>query len=122
MAFDPYIAERIERILGDKKVSYYPKYMMGGVAFMVDDKMCIGILSSKPEKPSQIMARVGPDIYDEAASREGCHKSPTSGRTMKGYIFIDQDALDTDQELEYWVQLCLDFNPIAKVSKKRKKA
>ena len=44
-----------------------------------------------------------------------------TGRPMKGYVFLTDDAIDLESDLEYWVQLALDFNPLAKASKKRKK-
>ena len=44
-----------------------------------------------------------------------------AGRPMKGYVFVEPEAIDMDKQLEYWVQLCLDFNPLAKASKKKKK-
>jgi len=39
---------------------------------------------------------------------------------MKGYIFVTQDGFKSAKDLHYWLQLCLDFNPLAKASKKRK--
>ena len=41
-----------------------------------------------------------------------------TGRSMKGFIYVSPDGIDTEEELEYWIQLCLDFNPLAKKSKK----
>ena len=43
-----------------------------------------------------------------------------TGRSMKGYVFLTVDAYDLDSDLQYWLQLALDFNPLAKASKKRK--
>jgi len=42
-----------------------------------------------------------------------------TGRPMNGYVFISPNGIDMDTDLEYWVQLCLNFNPFAKASKKR---
>jgi hypothetical protein len=42
-----------------------------------------------------------------------------TGRPMKGYVFIDPIGIDMDKDLEYWIQLCLDYNPKAKSSKKK---
>ena len=43
-----------------------------------------------------------------------------TGRIMKGYVFVDIDALDTKKKLEYWIALALEFNKKAKASKKKK--
>ncbi|NND32832.1 MAG: RNA methyltransferase, partial [Saprospiraceae bacterium] len=40
---------------------------------------------------------------------------------MQGYVFVEPDAIDMDEELAYWIQLSLDYNPLAKSSKKSKK-
>ena len=82
---------------------------------MVDEKMCLGIVQE------EMMTRIGTERYAEALTKDGCKEMNFTGRAMKGYVFLEPDALDLDEELNYWVQLCLDFNPLAKVSKKRKK-
>ena len=43
-----------------------------------------------------------------------------TGRPMKGFIFVDSLGLDMQEDLEEWIQLCLDFNPFAKKGKKKK--
>ena len=48
MAYDEYLEERVINILNDKRVSYSRKRMMGGLTFMVDEKMCVGIIRPKP--------------------------------------------------------------------------
>ena len=40
---------------------------------------------------------------------------------MSGYIQIDETGLKTKKEFDYWIGLALDYNSIAKASKKRKK-
>ncbi len=121
MAFDEYIVERISRVLESKKVSFRIMKMMGGMCFMVDEKMCVGVMGKKDGRPNQIMARIGPAVYEAALLREGCSEMTFTGRSMKGFVFVVEDAFDTEDDLEYWVQLCIDYNPLAKASKKRKK-
>ncbi len=36
---------------------------------------------------------------------------------MRGYIFVTPDRFDTEEYLEYWIDLCIAFNPFAKASK-----
>ena len=42
-----------------------------------------------------------------------------TGRPMKGFAFIDPKGFDLEKDLEYWIQLAIDFNPFAKSSKKK---
>ncbi len=119
MAYSEYMADRIRRIFDEKKVEYYAKKMMGGLCFMVDNKMCCGIHYSKKKETDLLMARIGEAAYDDAIKRDGCHPMDFTGRPMKGYVFVTPDGFDMDVDLEYWLRLCLDFNPIAKSSKKK---
>ncbi|MDB4835207.1 TfoX/Sxy family protein [Cyclobacteriaceae bacterium] len=113
MAFDEYLAERIDHLLAEKHVSYEAKKMMGGLCYMVNDKMCFGVVKNT------LMARINPAIYDLCLQKEGCSEMNFTGKSMKGFVFVDQYAIDLDDHLEYWVQLCLDFNPYAKSKKKK---
>ena len=38
-----------------------------------------------------------------------------------GVTFVDAEVLNTKQKLAYWVKLALEYNAIAKASKKKKK-
>ena len=55
MAYNEYLGERIATSLAKMGVVYEEKRMMGGVAFMVDDKMCVGVVKEN------LMARLGRD-------------------------------------------------------------
>ena len=112
MAYNEYLANRIHNVLKEKKVVFYEKKMFGGLCFMVNDKMCLGIVKN------EVMARIGADNYDAALKKKGCNEMNFTGRPMKGYVFLNEEATDMDGDLEYWIQLALDFNPLARSSKK----
>jgi len=114
MAYDEYLAERVNTVLKDKGIHFEEKRMMGGLTFMVDEKMCLGVIKEN------LMARIGPDAYEDALKQKGCVSMDFTGRPMKGYVFIEPIGIDMDDELAYWVQLALNFNPFAKSSKKKK--
>jgi len=115
MAYDLYLAERIRIILKEKKIKSSEIAMMGGLAFMVDDKMCIGVIKD------ELMARIGPDAFEEALKKPGCEAMKFTGRPMKGFVTISPEHIDMQDDLEYWINLCLIYNPIAKSSKKKGK-
>ena len=120
MAYDEYLADRIRRILKDKKIVFHDKKMMGGLVFMVNGKMLCGIHIDKKLGDSLLMARVGEAAYEEHIDRKECLPMDFTGRPMRGFTFVTREGMDSEGELEHWIQLALDFNPLAKQSKKKK--
>lgn len=117
MAYNQHLADRIKQNLESRKIKYIEKKMFGGVCLMVDDKMLIGVMKE------QLMARVDPEVdAPKALKRKGAVTMDFTGKTMKGFILVDEDAIDLEEDLEYWVSLCLKYNPKAKASKKKAKA
>lgn len=113
--YNEFLADRIRRVLKEKNISYTEKKMMGGLAIMVNDKMCVGITND------DLMARINPDIYEEALTRDGVREMDFTKKPMKGWIYVSPAGIDLDDDLESWIQLALDFNPKAKSSKRQKK-
>ena len=120
MAYDEYLADRVRQLLKEKSVSFFDKKMMGGLCFMVDDKMLCGLVNDKNTDSTIMMARIGEATYEKALKKEHCSEMNFTGRSMKNFVFVSADGIDLDDDLDYWIQLCLDFNPLAKISKKRK--
>lgn len=115
MAYNEHLAERIDRIMKDRKADYYTKKMFGGLCYMVDNKMCCGLIQG------ELMARINPEIYESSLQKDGVNEMNFTGRPMKGYVFVQESATDMEEDLEFWIDLCLEFNPLAKASKKKKK-
>ncbi len=116
MAYDEHLASRVCTLLGKRGVAYEEKRMMGGLTFMVNDKMCLGVGKAR------LMARIDPEGYDEALTRKGCRPMDFTGRPMRGFVFIEPDAVGSDRELARWLDLALAYNPKAPQAKKRKRA
>lgn len=88
--------------------------MFGGVAFMVDNKMCICV------GDDDIMCRIDPALHEEAIKRKGCRTVIMRGRELKGYVYVDEYSIKNKKDFDYWIGLALEFNTRAKASKKRK--
>lgn len=120
MAFDEYLADRVKQIFREKGYPFYEKKMMGGLIFMVNDKMCIGVDKDRKLNVDRLMVRVGPVAYNKALQMEGARNMDFTGKPMKGFVFVGPEGFDTDQDLEKWLDLALAFNPFAKSSKRKK--
>lgn len=115
MAYNALLADRIRNILDARSIVSMDKKMMGGLTFMVDAKMCVGVHQEK------LMARIDPAIYEDALKQPGCIAMDFTGRPMKGFVFVLPEGTDDDDQLSYWIDLALEYNPRARSSKKRKK-
>ncbi|SMO65348.1 TfoX/Sxy family protein [Solitalea koreensis] len=114
MAYNENLANRTREIIAMTHDNVEEKKMFGGLCFMVNDKMCVGV------QLDSLMVRLDPEKFDEALGQEGCTPMEFTGKLMKGFVFVDIDALNTMQNLEYWVGLALEYNKIAKAAKKKK--
>jgi len=121
MAYDEYLGDRIRQSLKEKKTPFTELKMMGGLCFKVDEKMLCGIHIDKKYGDSLLMARIGEAEYEKQISKKECLPMDFTGRPMRGYVFITPEGFDSDKDLSYWLDRCLDFNPEAKASKKKKK-
>ena len=113
MAYNEKLAARIRERL-EELPNIEEKQMMGGLTFMYNGKMCLGIIKD------EMMCRIDPDIYEEVLERRGCRQMDFTGRPMIGYVLIDETGMSNKKDFEYWIGLSLDFNKKAKSSKKKK--
>ncbi|MFI1770362.1 TfoX/Sxy family protein [Thalassobellus citreus] len=114
MAYDEHLGDRIRQILQSKNAQFFEKRMMGGLIFMVNDKMCCGIHIDKKFGDSLLMAKIGTIQYEKEIIKEVCLPMDFTGRPMKGYIFIKPAGFDTDTDLEYWIGKAIEFNKKSK--------
>ena len=113
MAYNEKLAERIRgRFSGLRNVEEKP--MMGGLTFMYNGKMCVGIIKD------DLMCRIDPALHEQAIARKGCRTMDFTNRPMNGYVMIDESGMKSKTDFDYWIDLALDFNKWAKPSKKKK--
>ena len=104
MAYDEQLAERIRRGFGKARVRFEEQRMM-----------CVGV------DKDRLMARIDPAVYESALCKKGCVPMDFTGRPMRGFVFVNPAGLATDDELDGWLKLALEFNPKAQASRKRTK-
>jgi TfoX/Sxy family transcriptional regulator of competence genes len=114
MAYNETLADRVREIISLTHKNVAEKRMFGGLCFMVNDKMCVGV------EKERMMVRLDPLKYDEVMEKEGCQPMDFTGKVMKGFVFVDAAVLNTNKKLDYWIQLALAYNKKAKASKKKK--
>jgi TfoX/Sxy family transcriptional regulator of competence genes len=112
MSYNQTLATRVRERIADLP-NMLEKEMMGGLVFMYNDKMCLGIIKD------ELMCRIDPAIHDIQVEKYWCRTMDFTKRPMKGYILVEEAGMRTKKEFDYWIDLALDFNSRAKASKKR---
>lgn len=102
MAFDEGLAERIrERV--DLTAGVTEKKMFGGLCFLLNGNMCFGIVGS------ELMVRVGPDAYEGALALPHARQMDFTGRSMRGFVYVDEAGVGEDEDLSAWMDRGLAF-------------
>ena len=96
MAYDVHLADRIRSILKSAG-EFSERKMFGGLAFMVNGRMCCGVLKT------DLVLRLAPE--EAAASLRQPHTRPMdfTGKPMKSMIYVSAIGTDSDQALATWV-------------------
>lgn len=96
------LAERIRaRLGGDPNVGEIR--MFGGICFTLNRNMLIGTM-----KDGTLLARVGEEQEEAALAKPGASRMNFTGREMKGFIIVAQDALD-DKALKGWIAMATSY-------------
>lgn len=114
MAHDEHLGEAVRLKFEALGVANEEKRMMGGLCFMVDGKMCVGVVGDR------LMVRLDPVEEADALQRTGCVPMDFTGRPMRGFVFTEPVGLPTESDLVWWLVRALEFNPRAKAAAKRK--
>ncbi len=102
MAYDEALARRVHSIL-TPGVDVVEKKMFGGLAFMVNGNMSVGV------NQESLMVRVGKEGYEDALAQPHARPMDFTGRPMRGFVYVDPEGLVSDTDLEGWVERSLTF-------------
>ena len=115
MPYDEKMVDKIREVISLTYTDIKEKKMFGGLCFMVNGKMFMGV------RTERLMVRLDPAIYELVMEKEGCHPMNFTGRSIKGFVYVDIEAVNTKKKLEYWIGLALAYNKKAKPAVKKKK-
>lgn len=114
MAYDEKLGDRIRELLEPRR-DITERKMFGGLAFMVNGNMFIGLSGS-----GDLMVRVGPDAHEDALARPHARPMDFTGRPMNGYVYVAPAGFRTRKSLEAWTDRALNFAlTLPKKGKKR---
>jgi TfoX/Sxy family transcriptional regulator of competence genes len=114
MAYSTDLADRIrERLSEVPGIEVTEKKMFSGLSFLVNGKMCINV------SHDNLMCRYHPDLEEEVSEKNGFLPMIMKGKQLKGYCYVEPAGFLKKDDFEYWIKICLDYNSIAKASKKK---
>ncbi|HYJ60247.1 MAG TPA: TfoX/Sxy family protein [Actinomycetota bacterium] len=102
MAVDEELAGRIRDLVGPL-AGVTEQRMFGGLAFMLDGNMCVGVHGE------DMIARLSAAEGERALAEPHVRMMDVTGRPMTGWLFVGPEATSTDEELADWVDRCVTY-------------
>jgi hypothetical protein len=103
MAFDEQLAQRVRGLL-DGQPDVTERKIFGGIAFLVANNMCCGVLRD------ELIVRLDRDTANDLlASARGVREFDVTGRPMRGWLFVGPEAVSEDEDLATWVDRAESF-------------
>lgn len=102
MAYSESLALRIRQIVV-RRQGITEKKMFGGVCFLLNGKMCVGVWKNS------LIARLGTEQEAEALLDPQVKKMDLTGKPMKGWVLVEPDGVENDEQLSGWIEQAIKF-------------
>jgi TfoX/Sxy family transcriptional regulator of competence genes len=102
MGYDEGLAERIRGLL-EERPAVTEQRMFGGLAFLIRGHMTVGIVKD------ELMVRVGADAHADVIREPAVRPMDFTGRPLKGFVLVAADGIESDADLERWVERGVAF-------------
>jgi TfoX/Sxy family transcriptional regulator of competence genes len=102
MVYSQALAERIRLALRARR-GIEEKKMFGGIGFLLHGNMLVAAWKSS------LIVRLGADEAAAALQEPHVSEFDVTGRPMKGWVMVELDGLDSDQQLAGWIDRAWQF-------------
>ena len=102
MAYDEELAARAKEII-EELAELREQKMFGGIAFMVNDHMCVGVINE------DLVLRLGDDEGEAALEDPNVRPMDFTGRPMKNFLFVSPEGVRNEEDLRGWIKKAHDF-------------
>lgn len=102
MAYDEELADRIRTALG-KRRGLSEKQMFGGLAFLLNGNMCVGVHGE------EMILRLDPADTEAALEDRHVRVFDLTGRPMKGWLLVGSAGLKRTPALTKWVTVGVNY-------------
>ncbi len=97
MAFDRTLVDRVRECLARRK-GIEEKTLFGCACFLLRGNVLVGVWKDS------LVARVGPDWYEDALLEPHVKEFDITGRPMKGWVRVGPAGVEDDEHLNDWVR------------------
>jgi len=104
MAYDEALADRLREQVADLAPHATEKKMFGGLAFLVGGNMAVAASGE-----GGVMLRCAPAETSRLMDELGAEPMVMRGRTMHGWLRVDDERLLDDEALARWVRVGVDY-------------
>ena len=103
MAYDRELANRIRELVLDQS-GVTEQAMFGGLAFLINRNMAVAAASH-----GGLLLRVDPTENESLTAEPHVGRFTMRGREMDGWLRVDAEAVDTEEDLAHWVEIGVGF-------------
>jgi TfoX/Sxy family transcriptional regulator of competence genes len=98
MAYDEDLANRVRELIA-AQAGVTEKKMFGGLAFLVNGNMSVGVSGQ-----GGLLVRVDPAETEALLAKPHARPFEMRGREMQGWLRVDAEGVPTKRQLEPWVR------------------
>jgi len=91
------------RALISRRKGFSEKKMFGGMAYLINGNMCCGVLKD------DLIVRVDPKEYDRVLAMANARPMDFTGRTMRGFVYVDSKGWSKTDALKKWVDMGVHY-------------
>jgi TfoX/Sxy family transcriptional regulator of competence genes len=101
MPYDENLAHRLRSLI-EPLDHFEEKKMFGGIAFLYKGKMTVGIIKD------ELCARYLESVHPSILTKEGVRPMDFTGKPLKDFVYVNQDALQSKEDLLTWLKLGIE--------------
>lgn len=105
MAYNEGTAKRVRNILSNYN-GITEKKMFGGLCFMMDGNMLCGVGGITKDG---MLFRLDPLESELLLKEKGVKVMEMRGKKMKGFLYVRDEVLKDDKDLEKWINKSIEF-------------
>lgn len=97
MAYSEELAQRVRDIVFERP-GVTEKKMFGGIAWMIEGHMAVATMGQG------LLVRLDPGEREAALAEPHVGPMEMTGRTMRAFVIVDAEALETEADLDRWIE------------------